>query len=390
MIVPSFYNKERLYMINKEFEKIPMEQDFFNAGNYIGIDLFAVSGFKLLPEIDLNYLKKFTNATILEDKNYLFFKTQGISCNSDFSYIKINDSYHGFDLIIGVKQKANNSFFSYIRLTFSINDSYYKNLFPYKIEQCKQRIKDTLIYIKKAYRLDIIPTSIYFNSLEINANIQLDHDFSSYSNILELFTDISPKTYKSNRIYKNHKTNKKETFEKSNKSISFKFYDKTAQMYKIHGVQLPSPILRFEYSLKTIDKIKQVFNTHKLDDITDASIDNAIRTLYKKDFIKPLENFKREKKKDIEKLLWNCINLDNSRFWIRRFTQNLYMYIDNNNNNSSLTTFDIEIIKSEFFKISKNNAINNWNNFIKECPNSLLNIDKKIDEINRKILFFKI
>ncbi len=66
------------------------------------------------------------------------------------------------------------------------------------------------------------------------------------------------------------------------------------------------------------------------------------------------------------------------------------MYIDNNNNNSSLTTFDIEIIKSEFFKISKNNAINNWNNFIKECPNSLLNIDKKIDEINRKILFFKI
>ena len=51
MIVPSFYIKERLYMENKEFEKVPMKQNFFNAENSMGIDLFTVSGFKLFKAI---------------------------------------------------------------------------------------------------------------------------------------------------------------------------------------------------------------------------------------------------------------------------------------------------------------------------------------------------
>lgn len=353
----------------------------FTDEMYIGIDKATISGFILHPDINFRILESNPNAQI-EYNGLQYFQNINVSSNKDFSCIKINDNNYGFQLAIGTK-RSNSYNCPYIFLTTTIHDNKCKNLFPLKINEYKKHIDNILIYVRGYYGLDISSRSPCFNSVEINVNIELNQSFSSYSNVLDLLMNISSKHYKTYCIYKNPITNIKESFYKGNKSMKFKFYNKTSQMKNKHGIVLPVDILRLEYTLMNTEKIKNSLGSNKIADLTDRKIESFIKNQFEKDFLTPLIKYQNDIKRKLKQMLKKATE---NRKWVSSLSNILYGYIDENNNKGSIKTFDINLLKPFFKDISPINFSNNWLSFNNICPKSLKNVDEKLEEIKNKIL----
>lgn len=187
------------------------------------------------------------------------------------------------------------------------------NMLPNSVEQVKKYYKYVVKHIRTTYGIYLNPNVILVEQIEINSTFQLEREYSYYNYLLELFYKLAPRSYQ--------KCINVTTFYLSNNSTSVKTYDKTEQLKQksIDSINL----IRFEYTLKNRRKIKEIFNTYNLCEITDEQIQDFFKKSIQKDFLNVFEKHMKKSNKLIKSFADEAVQENNSKNlksrWINSF-----------------------------------------------------------------------
>lgn len=171
----------------------------------------------------------------------------------------------------------------------------------------KQRIKYIFQYLREEYGVDCIDRGIEVRMMEINCTFRIKEPFYKYHRVLQLMMYNLPSRYsKVSSISK--KDAKKdcleaETFYYGNKSMQIKIYDKRQQLLQKTGYDICDPVMRIEFVLKTSRKVKEVFHTNLLSDISDEKIENYFIKQFRKLFEKPFRSWQINNRKCLRALI---------------------------------------------------------------------------------------
>ena len=138
--------------------------------------------------------------------------------------------------------------------------------------------------------------------LELNINIELERDFKEYERALEYFRGLLPKRLKT-KINSPFYPNEVYTgFKVGNDSVSFKIYNKRAQILDDHKEDIGAECLRLEYRLLSAKKIKDAFGHNEVEELLKDfdQVERVFRAQLEKDLINKLG-------KDIQDQLKNTI-----------------------------------------------------------------------------------
>lgn len=138
--------------------------------------------------------------------------------------------------------------------------------------------------------------------LELNINIELERDFKEYERALEYFRGLLPKRLKT-KINSPFYPNEVYTgFKVGNDSVSFKIYNKRAQILDDHKEDIGAECLRLEYRLLSAKKIKDTFGHNEVEELLKDfdQVERVFRAQLEKDLINKLG-------KDIQDQLKNTI-----------------------------------------------------------------------------------
>ncbi|MFB5839195.1 hypothetical protein ACE5NI_18385 [Clostridioides difficile] len=250
---------------------------------------------KIIQGIDLakfNIAKNLYMDKVTIDTSYPKQMIQDIKTNQEINlkYLSIRDDilFNSFKIYSFEMRGLN-----YLQCEFDIfvKSLDGNNMLPKTIEQVKKHYKTVLEHIKNLYGIYLNPNIILLESVEINSTFQLNSSYSYYNYLLELFYKLAPKKYQ--------KCINVTTFYLNNNSVSIKTYDKTKQLkdrYDCDTIDL----IRFEYTLKTKKKIKEVFNTCNLCEISDKQIQDFFKKSIEKDFLNIFEKHIKKSNKLIK------------------------------------------------------------------------------------------
>jgi len=348
--------------------------------DFIGIDKTVIKNFTV-KNIDMAKLQSegnISNVMCLRNchNRYNYHAEQR---EDNFNIIKINDNNMFNSLKIDVK-KVKNKFIQYAILDMSISLEGQNNLTPLSIGAYKQKVQAVFKYIYERYGINMDIRNIKFQSLELNATFELDEPFEEYVRALGILMRIAPATYKNRIIMSDHRKNKVNLMEVSNKSIKCKTYDKTEQLQQVYAFDTNKSILRIEYTLLTDAKIINVFGTNEINSLTDTQIKDFIKTQFNKDFISRYKDFKT----DNQGKLYNIAKEFRAthKQWIKPYLTELSDY---ELNYKTPLLMDIEDLKEVVRKVDKINFNRNWKQVYKSCSTAFIGIDDKIEEIFIKI-----
>lgn len=280
--------------------------------NQIGIDRMVLSGFRILS-IDEVKVRGHQNVEYEPCGEALYRMSNG----KGFRFLKIKDNQCFGTLIAGSRQ-IGCCRRDYTRIDLFIQNGPQGNLQNSSVTAYKHRFLDVLQYILYEYGIEINPQLTKLNTLEINCNIALDEEFYKYHRPLRLIMCILPKQYRNklaeySRIEDNASI-KSETFFRGNASIELKIYDKKEHLRQKTGISPPDNLMRIEFVLKKSAKIKTVFGSNYLADLTDTKINE----FFMKQFSKVIENRYRRWQIDNEKDLSARVKMhkdQNPRYW---------------------------------------------------------------------------
>ena len=194
------------------------------------------------------------------------------------------------------------------------------NLVPYTVEGFKVYVDKCLQYIDDRYGIRLHNNSYKGELMEMNITIELTEKFNNYSHLLELMAKLTPskKRYKAELYY--DKENECTGIKLKNKSMTKKVYDKRKQMETEKEVKivLDKEYMRIEDTLLHQDKIKNVFNTYNIAEITDTDVKEYMQKSINEDLIKPLEKHIAEGNKKLLKIA-KAENKNNNKKWIQSF-----------------------------------------------------------------------
>lgn len=194
------------------------------------------------------------------------------------------------------------------------------NLVPYTVEGFKVYTDKCIQYIEDRYGVRLHNNSYKGELMEMNITIELTEKFNNYSHLLELMAKLTPskKRYKAELYY--DKENECTGIKLKNKSMTKKVYDKRKQMETEKEVKiiLDKEYMRIEDTLLHQDKIKNVFNTYNISEITDTAVMEYMQKSINEDLIKPLEKHIAEGNKKLLKIA-KAENKNNNKKWIQSF-----------------------------------------------------------------------
>lgn len=348
--------------------------------NFLGIDKTVIKNFVVI-RIDMNKLESEGNKdnvfVLRYAKNrYNYFMEQR---QDNFNLIKINDNTLFNSIKIDVK-KVGNTYIQYGVLDLSIKEQGNNNLIPLTTNAYKQKVQAVFKYIRERYGIYMDYKEFKFESIELNSTIQLDEEFKEYTRVLKVLMNIAPKTYKIKEFMYNNYTDELETLLLKNKSIQIKFYNKGKQLEEVYSFDTSKNILRIEYTL-TSEKMKDSFGHNQFSKLNDENIKDFVKNKFKNDFINPYEKFKKDNKGKLTKLAKQYRK--EYKQWIKPFLIHL---IDFELKNDKPLLIDIEDLKDIIKVVDKNNFSRNWKQILKNTPNSMQNINIKVEEIFNKII----
>lgn len=179
------------------------------------------------------------------------------------------------------------------------------NLVPYTVEGFKVYTDKCIQYIDDRYGVRLHNNSYKGELMEMNITIELTEKFNNYSHLLELMAKLTPskKRYKTELYY--DKENECTGIKLKNKSMTKKVYDKRKQMETEKEVKivLDKEYMRIEDTLLHQDKIKNVFNTYNIAEITDTDVKEYMQKSINEDLIKPIEKHIEKGNKLLKKIL---------------------------------------------------------------------------------------
>lgn len=272
--------------------------------NKIGIDKIHIKlnrnttiGAKIVEVIEGIDIVKFNQAKILYmnkinlDTSYNTSMIRDVKTNQEINlkYLNIKDDilFNSFKLY-SYEMRGNH--FIQCEFDLFVKNINGNNMLPKTVSEVKNHYKEVIRHIKDTYGIYLNENIILIESIEINSTFRLEHEYSYYNYLLELFYKLAPRSY--------NKCINVTTFYLNNNSTSLKTYDKTEQLKRkdIDSMNL----IRFEYTLKNRKKIKEVFNTYNLNQITDEQIEAFFKKNIEKDFLNIFEKHKKKSDKLIK------------------------------------------------------------------------------------------
>lgn len=274
---------------------------------HIGLDRIV------LKAIDINHVNvKLMRKSFLiqEDGEYFRIMIDGAGEGQiKVSYIKIKSSDElGLklnELNIGAK-KINNQLipYEYLDATLpSLLDE--RGLNVNNVKDVESFIKSLEILEKELKGLGFGTVDLkkaQIEELELNINIPLAGEFGDYERPLKYLKELLPRTLKKEQEYRNRVTGAYTGFKCFNGSISFKVYDKRAQVLEEHKEDIEEELLRLEYRLLSGEKVKGFLGHNEVSNIIQDfdQIERNFRERLEKDLIKKLD-------KDIKDQIKNTI-----------------------------------------------------------------------------------
>lgn len=352
--------------------------------DFIGIDKTIIKNFTVI-EIDMDKLLSESNIEKVKclkgvGNRYNYFAEQR---EDNFNLIKISDNILFNSLKIDVK-KVGQQFIQYAILDLSIRQKGQNNLIPLTINAYRQKVQATFKYIEERYGIMMNTNNIKFESIELNATVELNNYFESYLRSMKVLMMVAPKTYKNRIVMINHVENKTNQLEISNKSIKCKFYNKTEQIKEVYDLDINKNILRVEYTLLNAEKMKDIFGHNKMNNLTDDDIKQFVKSQFEKDFIKRYEGFRIKNKAKLIKIAKQC--RQDYKQWIKQYLMYLVNYELQYN---TPLLMDIEDLKEVIKKVDKINYSRNWKQVKRNYPSAFKDVNVKVQEIFNKITNIK-
>lgn len=254
------------------------------------------------------------------------------------------------------------------------------NLVPYTVEGFKVYTDKCIQYIEDRYGVRLHNNSYKGELMEMNITIELTEKFNNYSHLLELMAKLTPskKRYKAELYY--DKENECTGIKLKNKSMTKKVYDKRKQMETEKEVKiiLDKEYMRIEDTLLHQNKIKDVFDTYNIAEITDTDVKEYMQKSINEDLIKPLEKHIAEGNKKLLKIA-KAEYKKNNKKWIQSFIISALT--------ETIKGVPILVDKQQILDVMAQMITNksNYNRALKRAANDLDKLNKYVGNIQKLI-----
>ena len=337
-----------------------------------GVDRHMLGGIKI-STVDLEKILANEKIKIYKDGETIVLKDSKTQEELIFSTLVINDNEYFKSLVIGCKM--NEGFkVEYVHLDVFISEPNGCNLVPLNMEQLMdkhERLKD---YIFDEYGILIKYEDSYYNFLELNNTVELDHDSLEYQKVLKLMSIIAPKRYKSRNLWTDENNEVRGVFLENN-SMKIKIYNKSKQLLEEYNITLAKTYLRVEIVLKDSRKIKEVFGTTSVKEITEEKMKEYYLKVINADIFEKIEKYIKSSNRELKKLAKEEQEKD-MRKWTRSF---LLRACGNELDRDLELVFDIE----QCLEIIKKKTGKNYKRTLKRLENDINEKEHKKNNLDR-------
>lgn len=280
----------------------------------IGLDRIVITGFRII-QVNIDKLKRKKEVVFEDQGNEKYLLDNG----DEFSKLKIIDNVWFGTLIAGTK-KTKYGKHDYSRMDINIGNQETGNLQNMTVEEYKNKIHHIFSYLYEEYGILAESKEIRIATMEINATFAIKDEFYKYHRALRLMMYNLPDYYL--KITEVEKKNKKksrlesETFYRGNQSMQIKIYDKKRQLQYAKGFTTDNNIMRIEFVLKNAQKIREVFHSNFLNDLTDEKVNDFYIMQFRKLFEKKYLDWRKTNGSRIKQMIISHKNRHCTRWQI--------------------------------------------------------------------------
>lgn len=224
-----------------------------------------------------------------------------------FSRLKIVDNYM-FGVCTVYMKCMNGTRFVYASMDISIGTVRETNFQNQTMEEFKLRLGTIREYLVNKYGVVADFMQAKFRNLEINVTLPLDHKFKEYHRVFNLM--MYNVVLRNSKPTLEFKTENKKNAEqevtgicKKNNCLEVKVYDKARQLREQNKANLSGEYMRLEIKLLTTQKIREVFGTNQVYQITNKMIEQYFEKQCRKLLIKPYEKWKKKNREQLKKIM---------------------------------------------------------------------------------------
>lgn len=355
------------------------------GGNLLfGVDRHTLGGMKI-STVDLKKLKANDKVKFYNDGATVTLKDSKTSEEIVFSTMVINDNEYFKSLVVGCK--LNDGFkVEYVHLDVFVSEPGTCNLIPLDSEALLSKHERLKKYIFEEYGVLLKYEEAHYNFLEINNTVELDYESEEYRKVLKLMSIIAPKKYKSRNLWTDENNEVRGVFLENN-SVKIKIYNKTKQLQEEYKITLAKTYLRVELVLKDTRKIKEVFGTTLIKEITHEQMEEYYVDTINSDIFEKIDKYIKSSNRQLKKIAKEEQEKD-----VRKWTRSFLLRACSNEIDKDLElVFDIEqcleLIKAKTGKNYKR-TLKRLENDIEEKAHKKNNL-ARYDEIKNKILSIK-
>ena len=224
-----------------------------------------------------------------------------------FSRLKIVDNYM-FGVCTVYMKCMNGTRFVYASMDISIGTVRETNFQNQTMEEFKLRLDTIREYLVNKYGVVADFMQATFKNLEINVTLPLKHKFKEYHRVFNLMMyNVVLRNSKPTLEFKAE--NKKNAEQEvtgicmKNNCLEVKIYDKARQLREQNKADLLGEYMRLEITLLTTRKIREVFGTNRVYQITNKMIEQYFEKQCRKLLIKPYEKWKEKNREQLKKIM---------------------------------------------------------------------------------------
>lgn len=308
-----------------------------------------------------------------------------------FDMISIEDKYMFNGLQMGSKT-SKGFVHEFLHISMFVSDLEVEghNLEPLTKSQYESRCNEVQRYIEEEYGLALNLKEKKFKLLALNKTFELEREINEYWELFELIWLLAPAKYKAKGFMVGG-ANEVIGIYLENGLVKIKIYDKTRQLKNEKGIELDRQYMRIEIVLKDVRKIKDVFGTTLVSDITDKQLEEYYNSVLQEDIFGKIEEYLIESKKQLQK-----IAREEKKRNKLNWTRNFFLKSGNGGikykKRGKPTKVDLMFDIEQCLEIIKEETKNNYKKRLRTLEKDIEDLDGKknnlarLDEIKNKTL----
>lgn len=360
---------------------------------YFGLDKHTLGNLKI-RYIDFEKLECKSNVKrIYENDILVSIPDRNTGEVRTFSSITVSDDKIFNKLLLGAKKlgenESGNIVREYVILDVYVGGESKNNLKPLALKELELKYKEILSYIEDEYGICLTMKEAKYTSLEINRTFNVDRDIKEYQPFLELLPKLCPRRYRQGPNVQHNPDDGLIRFVSFDSGVMrIKIYDKRKQLKMRKVADLKDLYLRFEVCLNTDDKIKAVFGTNNINEITEEMLEEYFKKVLKEDIFDRFDEYMKVSNKALEKEK-KRLKKEAPKSWTRDLFGRMDVPVKYDKKNFDMV-YDIEQVK----EVIKKDVKDNYSRTIKRCSSVMVGHEHKknnliiVDEIKEKLLNF--